>query len=349
MTWKKIIIEELGAEAKVSAYTPKNGVAEYHLLIQASSRGNLQKAREFLLETDFQGLTISAKRLYSETPVEISGAIGQKPLGDYAFAEWLYLKNCPDTHNGYSHLWDIGMRVSGSNPLTETKTLLETYERRLAASGGKFVNDCIRTWFFVDDIDNNYAGFVKARKDNFESIGLTEKTHYIASTGICGRPAGLSSIVQMDAYSILGLDEGQTKFLYAPTHLNPTYEYGVTFERGTKVQYGDRSHIFISGTASIDNHGNVLFHGDVASQTKRMWENVDALLQEAGASFSDIAQIIVYIRNESDRETVANLFEDKFPKTPYIITHAAVCRPEWLIEMECIAVTPDGDSRFRDF
>ena len=306
-------------------------------------------AREFLIETDFQGLVLSARRLYSETPREITGAIGQKPLGEYPFAEWLYLKSCPDTHNGYNHLWNIGMRIPGNNPTAETKTLLETYERRLAADGGKFSNDCIRTWFYVDDIDNNYSDFVNARKANFEAVGLTEKTHYISSTGICGKPSGVSSTIQMDAYSIIGLDEGQIKFLKAPSHLNPTYEYGVTFERGAKVCYGDRSHIYISGTASIDNRGNVLNVGNIVLQTERMWENVEVLLQEAGATFDDIAQIIVYIRNERDYDTVARMFESKFPKTPYIITLAAVCRPDWLIEMECIAISSERNSNFRNF
>lgn len=86
----------------------------------------------------------------------------------------------------------------------------------------------------------NYAGVVKARKEVFITQNLTEKTHYIASTGIEGRHADPSVLVQMDSYAVDGLEPGQIQFLYAPTHLNPTYEYGVTFERGTAVTYGDR-------------------------------------------------------------------------------------------------------------
>ena len=65
----------------------------------------------------------------------------------------------------------------------------------------------------------------------------------------------------MDTYAVKGLQPGQIQFLYAPTHLNPTYEYGVTFERGTAVTYGDRKQIFISGTASIDNKGEIYIRG----------------------------------------------------------------------------------------
>ena len=101
----------------------------------------------------------------------------------------------------------------------------------------------------------NYAGVVKARNEVFVTQNLTEKTHYISSTGIDGRHADPKVLVQMDTYAVAGMQPEQIHFLYAPTHLNPTYEYGVSFERGTYVDYGDRRQVFISGTASINNKG----------------------------------------------------------------------------------------------
>lgn len=59
----------------------------------------------------------------------------------------------------------------------------------------------------------------------------------------------------LDAFAVAGLKPGQIKYLYARTHLNPTYEYGVSFERGTAVDYDDRRQVLISGTASINNRG----------------------------------------------------------------------------------------------
>ena len=38
---------------------------------------------------------------------------------------------------------------------------------------------------------------VKARKENFAEQGLTERTHYISSTGIGGLPADTRALVQM--------------------------------------------------------------------------------------------------------------------------------------------------------
>ena len=89
--------------------------------------------------------------------------------------------------------------------------------------------------------------------------------------------------------------------------------------------------------------------GDIVKQTERMWENVNALLEEGGASFDDVMQIIVYLRDICDYPVVKAMFDRKFPDTPHVITLAPVCRPTWLIEMECIAVKERHNAGFRDF
>ena len=178
---------------------------------------------------------------------------------------------------------------------------------------------------------------------------MTEKTHYIASTGIGGLPADPRAIVQMATYALTGFEPEQQRYLYAPTHLNPTYEYGVTFERGTVVEYGDRAEIYISGTASIDNKGEVLYIGDIVRQTQRMWENVGKLLEEGDSSFDDVAQIVVYLRDLCDYPVVKRMFDEKFPNIPRVITLAPVCRPTWLIEMECIAIPKRNNPKYRNF
>ena len=133
-------------------------------------------------------------------------------------------------HNRYTQYWTGGSCNRASNSEYQTRLLLNDYVLQLTEQGCKLANDCIRTWFFVQNVDVNYAGVVKARKEVFITQDLTEKTHYISSTGIEGRHADPNVFVQMDTYAVKGLQTGQIQFLYAPTHLNPTYEYGVTFE-----------------------------------------------------------------------------------------------------------------------
>ena len=240
------------------------------------------------------------------------------------------------SHGPYRHLWGGSACNRAANSEYQTRLLLNDYVMQLTGQGCRLADNCVRTWFFVQNVDVNYAGVVKARNEVFVTQGLTEKTHYIASTGIGGRHADPRVLVQMDTYAVAGLQPGQVGFLYAPTHLNPTYEYGVSFERGTRVDYGDRRQVFISGTASIDNKGEVLYPGDIRRQTHRMWDNVEALLAEAGCTFDDMGQMTVYLRDTADYTVVSDLFARRFPQMPLVIVHAPVCRPGWLIEMECM-------------
>jgi enamine deaminase RidA (YjgF/YER057c/UK114 family) len=188
-----------------------------------------------------------------------------------------------------------------------------------------------------------------ARWENFADHGLVPETHYIASTGIGGNPAEPKALIQLGSYALKGFQPEQQKYLYASTHLNRTSEYGVTFERGTLLRFGDRNHAIISGTASINNKGEVVHKGDIQKQTHRMWENVEALLAEAGMTMQDAAQIIVYLRDTADFDIVSQMFADKYPGLPTVFTLAPVCRPTWLIEMECIAIQKAENKEFRDF
>jgi len=84
-------------------------------------------------------------------------------------------------------------------------------------------------------------------------------------------------------------------------------------------------------------------------QTRRMWENVEKLLDEAGMTMDDAAQLIVYLRDTADYENVSRMFREKFPDIPTVFTLAPVCRPTWLIEMECIAIKSAENNNFKDF
>jgi len=112
---------------------------------------------------------------------------------------------------------------------------------------------------------------------------------------------------------------------------------------GTRIRFGDRSHLHISGTASIDRYGNVLHPGDVRKQTSRAIENIRALLEPHGAGLSDMAYIIVYIRNFKDANKVLEILNRELPgEIPRIFLEGAVCRPTWLVELEGVAVTADS-------
>jgi enamine deaminase RidA (YjgF/YER057c/UK114 family) len=255
------------------------------------------------------------------------------------------------SRNGYNHVFTTQMfdeKAKGSS-FGQTLEIFQNYQETLQGQKLSMAENCIRTWIYVRDIDNNYAGMVTARNQIFQSENLTKGTHFIASTGIEGRHANTDALVLMDAYSVGGIEPGQITFLKAPTHLNPTHEYGVAFERGTVVHYGDRDHIFISGTASIDNLGQIVNSSDIAGQTERAFENVGALLAEAGAAISDLSHLIVYVRDLADSPLIEQYIDQHYPFIPRVIVQAPVCRPGWLIEIEGIAIKAVNNQRYNNY
>ncbi len=286
--------------------------------------------------------------------------IQQAPLDGTKVALWAYLMTNVQTrvnksglyevaHGGYRHLWTGSAHNLAANSEYQTRLLFNEYNMQLIEEGCTLKDNCIRTWFFINDTDLNYGGMVRARNQFFFIQGLTSKTHFISSTGIGGRQADPNVLSQMDCYAVDGIDKDQVAFLYAPTHLNRTSDYGVSFERGTMVDYQDRRQVFISGTASINNKGEVVYPKDIRKQTARMWENVEVLLKEADCTFEDVGMMVVYLRDTADYAIVSSLFEERFKGRPYVIVHAPVCRPGWLIEMECIAVRKTHNPQYKAF
>ncbi len=281
--------------------------------------------------------------------------IQQSPLSGIKIALWVsLLEGKNDTcftkektkdklamcHNGYTHIYSTQMHSKDSAACSyeQTNYIFDEYLELLKGHNLSLQEHCIRTWFYVRDIDNNYAGMVKARNQVFDNYELTKDTHFIASTGIEGRYADPSVSVLMDAYAIGGIQPEQIRFLQAREYLNPTHEYGVAFERGTSVDYGDRRHIFISGTASIDNKGEIVHVGDISGQIERTFVNIKALLSEADADIQDLSNMIVYLRDVADYQLVESYLQQHYAHIPYVIVLAPVCRPGWLIEIECIAM-----------
>lgn len=372
--------------AKAEIFTFSNGtdVSEAHVMIHVTD-GTLAyqqqleavvNAFEQLRINDLKGHDAVFKRYYLSDAsnqaddiyamaVENSdcalSVIEQPPLDGTKIALWAYLMTGMQTvsgngsglyavrHGDFTHLWNGSAHNLAANSEYQTRLLFNEYVIQLKKEGCTLKDNCIRTWFFVNDVDLNYGGVVRARNQVFFTQGLTNQTHFIASTGIGGRQADPNVLSQMDSYAIAGIRQEQVHYLYAPTHLNRTSDYGVSFERGTYVDYADRRHVFISGTASIDNKGRVMHPKDIVRQTARMIENVEVLLGEAECTLDDIAQMSVYLRDIADYGVVSKIFAERFPNKPYVIVLAPVCRPGWLIEMECMAVREIGKPELPEF
>lgn len=368
---------------EIFKFEVENGVSEYHAMLRITNPrltyteqvDSLLAAYERLVTEELPSAVAVFKRFFLSDAANqanylqaalletFDGALSvveQAPLDGTKIALWIYLQKGVQTrvlphgdyevsHGSYRHLWSGTNWNKAAKSEYQMRLLFNDYIVRLTEQGCRLADNCLRTWLFVQNVDVNYAGVVKARNEVFHTQNLTENTHFIASTGIAGRHADPEVLVQMDAYAVDGIVPDQVHYLYAPTHLNPTYEYGVSFERGTYVDYGDRRQVFISGTASINNRGEVVHVGDVRKQTLRMWENVETLLAEAECGYEHVGHLIVYLRDIADYAVVKEMFDERFPHIPTVFLLAPVCRPGWLIEMECMAVKAMRNEAFPDY
>jgi enamine deaminase RidA (YjgF/YER057c/UK114 family) len=316
--------------------------------------------RIYLSDIANQATLLRQSSLFQEpldSPVAVS-MVQQPPLPDSKVALLAYHIEspapvtkrvvAPDSmlvqSNGLGHLWSTRLCATNiEQPGSTTEQTREVFDRligTLSANGATLANNCVRTWIYVKDVDFFYQDMVAARTALFEQQGLNRDTHYIASTGIEGSCSHRYDTVLMDAYSILGLRPEQVSYLNDFDRLCATKDYDVTFERGTRIAYADRTHHFISGTASIDTSGEVVHRGDVHRQLERTIENIDALLRSGGATIEDMTHFLVYLRDPSDHGIAESYLAERFPQIPRLILRGAVCRPEWLIEIEGIAIAP---------
>ncbi|MEQ8863011.1 MAG: RidA family protein [Thalassobaculum sp.] len=84
--------------------------------------------------------------------------------------------------------------------------------------------------------------------------------------------------------------------------------------------------------------------GDAAGQAEQAMANIAMLLEEAGAKLEHITKITIYLIDPRYREAVYRVvgrwLKGVFPVSTGIVV-SALARPEWLVEIDAIAVIPD--------
>jgi enamine deaminase RidA (YjgF/YER057c/UK114 family) len=84
--------------------------------------------------------------------------------------------------------------------------------------------------------------------------------------------------------------------------------------------------------------------GDPAAQAEQAMSNIETLLREAGAGLEHICKITIYLTDPRFREavyrTVGRRLRGVYPVSTGIVV-AGLARPEWLVELDVIAVIPD--------
>ena len=117
---------------------------------------------------------------------------------------------------------------------------------------------------------------------------------------------------------------------------NPAYSHVVTAS-GTRT-------IYTAGQVSVDERGALVGAGDLAAQTTQVMRNIGLALAATGATYADIVKITTYVVNYKPEHRViigqarSPFFASGKPPASTLVGVAALAMPEWLVEIEAVAV-----------
>ncbi|MBV9121583.1 MAG: RidA family protein [Chloroflexi bacterium] len=99
--------------------------------------------------------------------------------------------------------------------------------------------------------------------------------------------------------------------------------------------------LYLAGALGADPEGR--FSPDIKDQTRRAWQNIDAVVKEAGGrGVQDVVQVTVFITDmryrQAQGEVRSELFEPGRLPASTLIQCVALADPEAFIEIEGIAV-----------
>jgi 2-iminobutanoate/2-iminopropanoate deaminase len=107
------------------------------------------------------------------------------------------------------------------------------------------------------------------------------------------------------------------------------------------VRAGDL--LFVSGVVPVDGDGRLVGGDDVVAQARQVFENIGTVLAAAGASFSDVVKVTVFLTDIADRPRINPVRQEVFGATRPASTLVEVSRlavPGARIEVEAVALLP---------
>ena len=123
------------------------------------------------------------------------------------------------------------------------------------------------------------------------------------------------------------------------TMAKPTAGYSQVAEvRGGKL-------VYIAGQVALDRSGKLVGKDDFRAQVEQVFENLNAAVKAAGGDFHSVIKLNYFCAESVDPSQlpVVREIRDKYVNTanPPVSTFVVVkrlVRPEWLIEVEAVAV-----------
>ena len=102
--------------------------------------------------------------------------------------------------------------------------------------------------------------------------------------------------------------------------------------------------VYVRGQVGTDFEGRLVGLGDPAAQAEQAMANVAQLLKESGSDLTHIVKTTTYLTDSRFREPVYRVvgrwLKGVYPVSTGLVV-VALGQPEWLMEIDVVAVIPD--------
>jgi 2-iminobutanoate/2-iminopropanoate deaminase len=104
--------------------------------------------------------------------------------------------------------------------------------------------------------------------------------------------------------------------------------------------------LFVSGQVAWDPEGGGAIEGGIGAQTRRVLDNLKAILEEAGTSLEQVLKTTCFLVDGADATTFNEIYRTYFPADQPARSTIVVAglSPGLLVEVEAVAAVPDSDS-----
>ncbi|HVZ22696.1 MAG TPA: RidA family protein [Vicinamibacterales bacterium] len=113
-----------------------------------------------------------------------------------------------------------------------------------------------------------------------------------------------------------------------------------TYSQGVKVT-GAGTMLFLSGQVAYEKDGSPAFRGDFKAQARGAFDAIKALVEAQGGTMANVVKITTYVTDMRYRADLAPIREEYLGKkgpASTLVEIASLAHPDWLIEIEAIAI-----------
>ena len=120
--------------------------------------------------------------------------------------------------------------------------------------------------------------------------------------------------------------------------VDPGWAWDDRLSLSQAVKAGDW--LYISGQVALDPGGNVVGKGDMRAQSQRVFENIEAILQQAGGALDNLVRITAYLTDMSrypEYNEVRTKFLGTCPPASTTIQVSGLAFEGLLVEVDAVA------------